>query len=323
LGRARIRDRAVAADDFGGKASDCPAAEPPSTPESRAITYLAREVPRWHAKNHCYSCHNNGDAARALYRAMRLGDAVPPESLTDTSAWLVRPDGWDKNGGEGPFSDKRLARIQFAAALAAGVEAGVITDYAALRQAAQRLVADQADDGHWPIDDADTLGSPATYGQPLASVMAREALLTADPARFRAEVGRADHWLRHQPIRNVLGAAAVLRACATEDHPDAIAQRTRCLDLIRRAQSPDGGWGPYTTSPSEPFDTAVVLLGLVRCGQEPDASAMIKRGRSYLISAQIADGSWPETTRPAGAESYAQRISTSGWATLALLATRP
>ena len=34
---------------------------------------------------------------------------------------------------------------------------------------------------------------------------------------------------------------------------------------------------------------------------------------------QEADGSWPETTRPPGADSYAQRISTTGWALLALL----
>ena len=31
------------------------------------------------------------------------------------------------------------------------------------------------------------------------------------------------------------------------------------------------------------------------------------------------DGSWPETTRPANQESYAQRISTTSWALLALL----
>ncbi|MEX0713581.1 MAG: hypothetical protein WD278_14585 [Pirellulales bacterium] len=36
---------------------------------------------------------------------------------------------------------------------------------------------------------------------------------------------------------------------------------------------------------------------------------------------QLEDGSWPETTRPAGGQSYAQRISTTAWATIALLAT--
>src|SRR3982750_1650529 len=34
-----------------------------------ALHFLSTEVPRWEQQNHCYSCHNNGDAARALYLA--------------------------------------------------------------------------------------------------------------------------------------------------------------------------------------------------------------------------------------------------------------
>jgi hypothetical protein len=48
---------------------------------------------------------------------------------------------------------------------------------------------------------------------------------------------------------------------------------------------------------------------------------MITRGRAFLLAEQQDDGSWVETTRPPGNVSYAQRISTTGWATLALLAT--
>ncbi len=45
--------------------------------EARAVAFLSREVPRWSRENHCYSCHNNGDAARALYQASRAGIRVP------------------------------------------------------------------------------------------------------------------------------------------------------------------------------------------------------------------------------------------------------
>ena len=101
--------------------------------------------------------------------------------------------------------------------------------------------------------------------------------------------------------------------------------------LIRKGESENGGWGPYVYSPAEPFDTSLVVLAL--CGARSDTlrhppaeqgeiEAMIQRGRAYLMATQKSDGSWPETTRPPGSESYAQRISTTGWATLALLATR-
>src|SRR5260370_35108678 len=83
--------------------------------------------------------------------------------------------------------------------------------------------------------------------------------------------------------------------------------------MILRAQSSDGGWGPHPMAAAEPFDTAVVLLAL----REP---AAVARGRAFLIARQRPDGGWPETTRPPGAQSYAQHISTSAWATLSLLA---
>ena len=49
---------------------------------------------------------------------------------------------------------------------------------------------------------------------------------------------------------------------------------------------------------------------------------MARRGRDFLIASQQPDGSWIETTRPSGAESYAPHLSRAGWATLALLVTR-
>ena len=47
-------------------------------PERRAVAYLARETPRWYAGNHCFSCHNNGDGARALFLA--VGPDIRPGS---------------------------------------------------------------------------------------------------------------------------------------------------------------------------------------------------------------------------------------------------
>ena len=92
--------------------------------------------------------------------------------------------------------------------------------------------------------------------------------------------------------------------------------------LVRKGQSKDGGWGPYVTAPSEPFDTALVLLALKQYPKLAGNANMIRHGRDYLLATQKTDGSWQETTRPAGGDSYAQRISTTGWATLALLLAR-
>jgi hypothetical protein len=300
--------------------------EPAATlaPEARAVEFLAREVPQWSRENRCFSCHNNGDAARALYEAARAGFRVPPEAMADTTPWLAVPAKWDHNGGEGPFSDKRLARVAFAAALAAATRTGAHRDRAALGEAAVLLARDQAHDGSWTLEGEESPGSGAAYSRVLATFLARDALATADPVHFHDAINRADGWLMRRDLVTVGDASVgLLAAGAVAESPARAARRRAALELLGRAQADDGGWGPYATSPPEPFDTALALLGLVRCG---DASApvrqMIARGRAFLIARQREDGSWPETTRPAGGTSYAQRISTTGWATLALLATR-
>jgi hypothetical protein len=290
--------------------------------ETRAITYLAREVPRWAAENKCYSCHNNGDAARALYAASRLGYKVPARALADTSRWLSQPERWDHNGGETGVSDKRLARIQFASALVEALEAGLVKDRNALQEAARKVAEDQATDGSWQVDAVGSVGSPATYGACLATYQARRILEKADASQFRTAIAKADEWLFKVEVKSVLDAAAVLLAMNRRTELQADARRKMCLALLRKGQSEKGGWGPYVKSAAETFDTALVMLALARHAGDKQVEGMLRRGRAYLLSTQAPNGSWQETTRPAGSESYAQRLSTSGWAVLALLATK-
>jgi len=280
----------------------------PSVPEARAVRYLAREVPQWPVKNKCFSCHNNGDAARALHEARRRGLPFDPAALASTDQWLRRPAGWKDNGPPVEYSDKKLATLQFAHALAAsdGPRDSLVP-------AAEQLRGLQEKDGSWAVDADGLPGSPVTYGRLLATVVARRVFIAADRERFAEAIDRADRWLDSRTPVLVLDAAALLYGGRGDVD--------RCLEIFRRGQTGDGGWGPYVTSPPEVFDTALVLLGLAAHRDRPGAAEMIRRGREFLVRSQHPDGSWPETTRPPGADSYAQRISTTGWALLALLAT--
>ena len=291
------------------------------SPEARAVAFLAVEVPRWAKENACYSCHNNGDAARALLAALKSGDLVNRAPLDDTLEFLSRPERWDANGPEGPFKDKKLARIQFAAALVDAIGSRAIDDRGQLAQAAALVAELQRPDGSWEIDAAGNVGSPVTYGRALATRMAMTTLAAADKAKYRGAIAKAQAWLESTEPRSVLGAAATLLALSGVASPAADRQRVRSLENIRQGESPEGGWGPFVNSPPEAFDTALVLLALV-AQKQPTEAAMIARGRKYLLATQTADGSWPATTRPRGVESYAQQLSTTAWATQALLATR-
>ena len=258
------------------------------------------------------SCHNNGDGARALYAGVRLGYEVARDALADTTQWVADPSRWDENRGSPAFSDKKLARIQFAASLTEAYDSGIIRDRKALMEAAKSLLPYQEKDGSWQVDTEVEAGSPATYGTALATYMARRTLERA--GNCGDAVAKADQWFRANKPRSVLDAAAMLLALPGDE-----GVKQNSLEIILQAQTSDGGWGPQRYSPAEPFDTAVVLLALKPIGY-PDAVA---RGRAFLIRRQHPSGGWPETTRPPGAQSYAQHISTSGWAALALFATDP
>ncbi len=302
-------------------ASDNHAASAPD-PEQKAVAFLCREVPRWSRQKHCFSCHNNGDAARALLRAAEAGLEVPEDALADTTLWLQKPDAWEHNGGDGPFVDKRLARLAFTAALATAVSTGRVKDPRTLSKAAELLARDQADDGSWPLEGEDASSAPATYGRPLATLLARDSLIVADPARFGAAIDRAETWLNGRNLQNLTDASVTLMTISGTKQRPAPEKRRRAIELLAHAQAKDGGWGPDAFSPPEPFDTALALLALSKCEPTEHVKTMITAGRKFLIAEQLDDGSWTETTRPPGNVSYAEHMSTAGWATLALLATR-
>jgi hypothetical protein len=294
---------------------------------ARGVNYLKVEVPKWKAEHPCYSCHNNGDATRALLVASAKGYDIGT-SLDDTLVFLKQPAQWNQNKAPSGFDDKTLARVQFASALAVAERHGkaASTD---LEAAAKLLVADQQADGSWQLDQSQSLGSPATYGTILATWSARTSLIASGMQPDHFTIVQADKWIRGLTVENVLDASATVLALDLSSDVMAENLRRNCLSIIRTGQSPAGGWGPYVTAAPQVFDTALAVLALSSLAVEPrlarstyrpeELKEAIANGKKYLVSQQRPDGSWPETTRPANQESYAQRISTTGWAMLALL----
>lgn len=301
--------------------------DPNAAAITKGVGYLKVEVPKWKAEHPCYSCHNNGDATRALLVAASKGFDIGT-SLDDTLAFLKQPARWDQNKAQPGVDDKTLAKIQFAGALAVAERHGKASS-ADLDAAAKLLVAEQQADGSWHLDDSQSLGSPATYGQLIATWSARTTLIASGMQPDNFSIVQTDRWIRGLTPDNVLDASATILALELSSDVMAENLRRNCLSILRTGQSPEGGWGPYVTAAPQVFDTALAILALGTLEVEPrlarsayrpeQLKEAIANGKKYLVSQQKADGSWPETTRPANQESYAQRISTTGWALLALL----
>ena len=302
-------------------------ADPNVVAIAKGVDYLKVEVPKWKKEHPCYSCHNNGDATRALLVAGSKGYEIGAV-LDDTLTFLKQPATWDQNKAPSGFDDKALARVQFASALAVAERHGkaASTD---LEAAAKLLVADQKPDGSWELDTSQSLGSPATYGTLVATWSARSTLIASGIQPDNFTIVQADKWIRGVTPENVLDASATILALDLASDVMAENLRRNCLSILRTGQSPVGGWGPYVTASPQVFDTALAVLALSSLEVEPrlarsayraeELKEAIANGKKYLVSQQRPDGSWPETTRPANQESYAQRISTTGWAMLALL----
>lgn len=299
-------------------------ADPNAAAIARGVAYLIKEVPKWKAESPCYYC----DATRALLVAGAKGHDIGM-SLDVTLAFLKQPAQWDQLKTSSD-NDRELARLQLASALAVAERVGkaASTD---LEAAAKLLVADQKADGSWQPNPSHGIGSPTTYGEILATWSARTTLIASGIQPDFFSVVQADRWIRGLTPESVLDAAATVLALELSSDVMAENLRRTCLSILRQGQSAEtGGWGPSVTGAPQVFDTAIAVLALSALDVEPrlarsayrpeQLKEAIANGKKFLVAQQKPDGSWPETTRPANQESYPQRIATTGWAMLALVA---
>lgn len=283
-----------------------------------ALDFLEEQVASWPKENGCFSCHNNSDAAQALFTAKQHGWDIQEEATSATLEWLAQPGQWDKQKGDPNVSDQQLADIQFASALMIAVETGMLDRDKIDEQVGLKLVEYQKPEGNWVVEKQDSLGSPAAPGNALATLKAWSYLKSANLAEGKKALRLASNNLRNLPLQSVSQTATKLlfiEASKVKAMGDAV----HCLEYLMRSQSSLGGWGPYPHRPPEVFDTALALLAMLSFAKDERIAMVMNRGVAFLIAEQLKDGSWRETTRPSGEESHAQWISTSAWATTALL----
>jgi hypothetical protein len=68
---------------------------------------------------------------------------------------------------------------------------------------------------------------------------------------------------------------------------------TYCGHFLITNQNPDGGWGYHRASTSSVEATSWALVALTSWDQAPRLAETCARARSWLLQAQLPDGSWP------------------------------
>jgi hypothetical protein len=246
-------------------------------------------------------------------------------ALDSTLVFLNDPAAWSTNAGH-RNTDKPLARLVFAGALAA---AGVkdTKPSPALVAVAKILEADQKADGSWPVEEAGAV----TFGPTLATALARSTLIAAGREPDHFAVAQIDRWLRTVEATSVHDAAGIVLGLGGELDVMSTKQRSACLEIIRAAEAPNGGWGYQPGGSPQVFETAVVMLALREMARdqrvaksaygEENLQRALSAGRRFLQGSQSADGSWPAGPGP-GKPNLARQVSTTAWALLALVETQ-
>lgn len=311
---------------------DRPPPAPAPTPREavlRSLPLLQRTDAVFLEKSGCVSCHHNSLTAHTVAQARANGLRVEEGAAASHKARMAPfVAGWRESALRGfgiPGQQDTVGYVLYGL-IGARVPADASTD-----ALAYYLKGLQMDDGHWRLA---ANRPPIESSEIQVTAVAMRALQEyAPPARraeYEAAVAAAGRWL------------ATARASSTEDRAFQLlgiawagGDRPLVASLARELvaeQRPDGGWAPIARSgmAADAYATGQALTALHQSGALQVTDEAYGRGVRYLLSTQLADGSWFVKSRalpiqahfesefPHGADQFISAAATN-WAAQALI----
>jgi len=306
-----------------------PTLVPAATPDEairRSLPLLQRTALRFYEKSGCVSCHHNSVAQMTVAAARARGIAVDESAarhdvstmVTDIRAThdqaiqgIVVPGGWVTTTGY----------------ILMGLAAECQPADAATDALVRLLRTSQRSDGRW----FSLYRPPIEASEFTATAVSLRGIQLYGSSRPGSSDSKA-----------VRAAAAWLERAEPQDTEDRVFRllgltwaraSARARDAARRdvvqTQRADGGWAQLASLPSDAYATGTALFALAEAGMKPD-DPIYRRSVGFLLSTQLADGSWFVTTRTHPTQAYFESGSPHGehqfisaaatnWATLALL----
>jgi pimeloyl-ACP methyl ester carboxylesterase len=298
---------------------------------ARALPLLRKAGAGHMEERTCFACHNQALPLLAMTTTRARGLDVPAEELEKHADFIAtfldeNRANYLKGRGQGGAADTA------GYALLALELAGRKPDATTAAVAEYLLQYNQAL-GHW----RSTSNRPPSEVSPFTvTYLAVRGLQTfgtaAQEERIRGRLRAARAWLEKSPARDtedrVFRLWALKRVGAG---PDVVRDAAR--ELLQ-AQRPGGGWAQLDTMEPDAYATGSALVALHEAGGLPATDAAYRRGVSFLLGSQRADGSWHVRSRsrpfqiyfesgfPHGKDQFIS-VAASGWATAALALALP
>lgn len=279
---------------------------PPWSPRvsvQRALEQLQPIGPAFHEQTGCISCHNQSLPAIAVARARKHG-------LPVNEGLAVHPTAATLESWEGFRDDLRLARC-FIPGFVANVTYGLlalleegVSPNRTTDAVARCLPAFQAPDGSWPME-GDPRPPLLDPGPIVSTVLALRTLSRYTPpgqrAALRPRLDRARRFLRSAtPEQTQEQTFLLLWAAWSGASSEAVGRQRERLTAL---QQNDGGWAQQPGMTSDAYATGQALYALQEAGMSAE-HARYQRGRQYLLSTQLEDGTWYVRSRAFGFQPY-------------------
>jgi hypothetical protein len=298
---------------------------------ARALPLLQKAGAGHMEERTCFACHNQAQPLLAMTTARSRGLDVPAEELKKHADFIAaflasNRDNYLKGRGQGGAADTA------GYALWALELAGRKPDATTAAVAEYLLQYNQAL-GHWRT----TSNRPPSEVSPFTvTYLAVRGLQTfgtaAQKERVEKRLRAARAWLEKTPAHDtedrVFRLWALKRVGASAD-----VVRDAVRELLR-SQRPEGGWAQTDAMEPDAYATGSALVALHEAGGLPTNDPAYRRGLSFLLASQLADGSWHVRSRsrpfqiyfesgfPHGKDQFIS-VAASGWATAALALALP
>jgi hypothetical protein len=320
-------------------------AAPPSTPVSlpqarttveRGLEFLQKDAAKWRKERQCSTCHHGTMTVWVLSEARSQGYEVAAATLADTAKWtkdrlLERIDlPRDSRPGWSMVSTPAI----YLSVMALCVPKQDVVPDALRKRIAAHLLRHQETGGSWAWSSAPAQNRPPPVfeSDEVATLLSYAALrpqVPADPktkSEARDARAKAAVWLaKTKPSDTTQAAALRLLVKVLAAAPAKVLQPQ--IDQLLGRQNKDGGWGQLKDGASDAYATGQTLYVLSLAGL-PNDRREVRRGVTFLVNSQKADGSWPMTSRAHSGARPAKNLVPityfgSAWATLGLMRSVP
>lgn len=282
-------------------------------------------------RKQCFTCHNQGLPILALTTAESRGFKIDKSHLDEQLKFTAEFLGKNKsNYQEGKGQGGQVDTAGYALwALAAGTWPSDETTTAVV----EYLLRYQGEQEHWTSSSRRPPSEQSLFTTTFLALRGLKRFGTSEQQeRIDARVKQVAAWLVKTPAVDTEDRVFRLRALEIVGATDE--QRRSAGEELVKSQREDGGWGQLADLASDAYATGSVLVALHESGGLPTDDPVYRKGLSYLVSVQMADGSWHVTSRSKPFQAYFESgyphgkdqfisIAAAGWATTALALALP